>query len=64
MLNVHKLSVRDAVLLFLKSQWTADRRTVTVNQAQQSLAINGPVIYGVHSSENHLQPLAVKKVEK
>lgn len=64
MLKIHKLPVRDVVLPFLKSQWTADRRTVTVNLAQQSLVMNGPVIYGVYSPEKHLQPLAVKKVEK
>lgn len=64
LLNVHKLSVRDAVLLFLESPWTADRRTVTMNKAQQSLVISGPVICGAHSPQNHLQSLAAKKAEQ
>lgn len=64
LLNVHKLSVRDAVLLFLESPWTADRRTVTMNKAQQSLVISGLVICGAHSPQNHLQSLAAKKAEQ
>lgn len=64
LLTVHKLSVRDAVPLFLISLWTADKRTVTMNKAQQSLVISGPVICRAHSPQNHLQSLAAKKAEQ
>lgn len=64
LLTVHKLSVRDAVPLFLKSLWTADKRTVTMNKAQQSLVISRPVICKAHSPQNHLQSLAAKKAEQ
>ena len=55
-LKMHKLSMNGTLLLSPKSRWRADRRTVTMNQAQLKRATAGPAIYRAHSPQNHLHP--------
>lgn len=62
MLSVHKLSVSGALPLSPKFLWTAERRTVTMNQAQLRLAIAGPATCKAHSPQNHLHPEHSKKL--
>lgn len=55
-LKMHKLSMSATLLLSPKSQWRADRRTVTMNQAQLRRATAVPAICRAHSPQNHLHP--------